>query len=194
MEQVVLGAQAHLPLAQPYLSERGITPEMAVKFRLGVHMEGHINYDQYKGRMVIPYLTRSGVVTIRYRSIDGGSPKYLSMSGDQPRLFNVNALFEDSDLLVITEGEFDALIVNECAGVPAVGVQGVSTWQPVFKRLVERYDTILVVGDGDEAGEKFAHDLAGKIGGAPVVLPDGEDVNSFYVKHDSMALIDLLGV
>jgi DNA primase len=144
--------------------------------------------------MTLPYLTRAGVVTIRFRSIDNSTPKYLSMKDDQSRLFNVNALFTPSDTLVITEGEFDAIIVNDYAGVPAVGVPGVALWQPVYKRLVQGYRTIIVVGDGDEAGEKFSTTLADEIGGVSVVLPDGEDCNSYYMKHDSPGLMEILGV
>ena len=194
LEQVVAEAQTNLHLAMPYLSERGITEQVAKKFRLGVHEHGLPNYNQYIGRMTIPYLTQAGVATIRYRSLDGTSPKFLSMSGDQARLFNVNALFTDSETLAICEGEFDAIIVNDYAAVPAIGVQGVAAWKPSFNRLVKGYRTILVIGDGDEAGERFADETAGKIGGTPVVLPDGEDCNSFYLKHDSFGLIDLLGV
>jgi len=194
LEQVVAASEMNIGAAANYLSDRGISLEMANKYRLGVHLGHHQGYEQYRGRLTIPYLTQAGVVSVRFRSIDGSTPKYLSTQGDQGRLYNVNALFEQSDTLVITEGEFDALIVNECASVPAVGVPGASLWRPVFDRLVRDYPTLLVVGDGDEAGERFAEELAGRIGGTPIVLPDGEDVNSYYVKNDSMALIEVLGV
>ena len=193
LEQATAQYQGHLHRAMPYLAARGIGPETAERFRLGVVDEGCSHeHRPYVGRLCIPYLTRSGVVAVRFRTLGGDGPKYLSVSGDIPRLFNVRALFRPGDTLIITEGEFDAITVDTHLDMPAVGVPGVSLWSPIFDRLVADYPNRVVVGDGDEAGRNFANDLAKHLDGRPVHLPDGEDVNSFYVKYGPLELMEVL--
>jgi DNA primase len=41
-----------------------------------------------------------------------------------------------------------------------------------------------VFADGDTAGRDFAKDLARKVAGViPITIPDGEDVNSLFIKN-----------
>jgi DNA primase len=176
-----------------YLLSRGITKEIAGKYRLGLVPEDtSSDWAEYRGRLAIPYLTRGGVVTVRFRGLDPGGPKYLSIHGDKPRLYSVDALFLPGPDLYIVEGEIDAITVNEHAGVPAVGVQGVSAWQDVFKRMVQDYDNVTVVGDGDQAGSDFARDLAKKLDARALVLPAGDDCNSILVRDGALALREAL--
>lgn len=178
-----------------YWAERGVDADLIVKYRLGLVGEDcSLDWKQYVGRYSIPYLTRSGVVTIRFRrngSEDGG-PKYLSLPGDVARLYNVGVLLHDGRTLAITEGEVDAITLTEHAGIPAIGVPGVANWKPVFARLVENFDRVLVIGDGDEAGHNFANTLAEELEAVPVLMPEGEDVNSYWQVHGPMELRDLL--
>lgn len=181
-----------------YLESRAIGPDLIVKYRLGVVPEGcSVDWQRYAHHIAIPYLTRTGPVTIRFRRPPGRErgPKYLSLAGDQSRLFNVNVLaMPDGDTLAICEGELDAITVTEYAGIPAVAVPGVSNWQPVFARMVGDYDRILVVGDGDDPGRAFAETLAEDIEGIAVNLPDGEDCNSILTSEGPVALREALGL
>lgn len=194
LEQATRRYQNNLTAALPYLEGRGIGQEVAARYRLGVVGEDSSNeHTKYRGRLAIPYLTRAGVATIRFRRLgDTGDAKYLSVPGDSPRLFNVPQLFRNGEHLVIAEGELDALVVAEYAGIPCVGVQGTNGWQPVFRRMIQDFTYITVVGDGDEAGAKFATELAAELEARPVVLPDHEDCNSLYVKEGIGALMDYL--
>ena len=46
------------------------------------------------------------------------------------------------------------------------------------------FDRIYVFADGDTAGRDFAKDLARKVAGVtPITIPDGEDVNSLFIKN-----------
>lgn len=178
-----------------YWAERGIDADLIVKYRLGLVEEGcSLDWQRYVGRYAIPYLTRSGVVTIRFRrnGTDDGGPKYLSLPGDVARLYNVGVLLHDGATLAITEGEVDAITLTEYAGIPAIGVPGVANWKPVFGRLVGNFDRVLVIGDGDEAGKNFAEGLADELEAVPVFMPDGHDVNSYWQEHGPMELRELL--
>ena len=98
--------------AADYLKGRGVTGEMAQQALLGVCRDPLPGHDQYEGRIVIPYLTPAGVVDLRFRCIDGSGPKYLSLPGHKPRLYNTVALASDPPVVGITEGEFDALVAG----------------------------------------------------------------------------------
>lgn len=178
-----------------YWAERGIDADLIVKYRIGlVGKDCSLDWKQYVGRYSIPYLTRSGVVTLRFRrnGNDDGGPKYLSLPGDVARLYNVGVLLHDGTTLAITEGEIDAVTLTEYAGIPAIGVPGVANWKPVFNRLVGNYDRVLCVGDGDDAGRSFAETLAEELEAVPVFMPDGYDVNTYWMEHGPMELRELL--
>ena len=83
--------------ALPYLASRGITEETARMFRLGFVATPEAGHEPYLGKLAIPYLTPSGVVDIRFRSLNNDSgPKYLSRPGASTHIFNVNALSDDA--------------------------------------------------------------------------------------------------
>ncbi len=196
LDQATTQYAGNIHLAMEYLDGRGLDEATARGYRLGVVTPDCFpDHRHYIGRLAIPYLTRAGVVTIRFRKLnDSDEAKYLSLPGDQSRLYNVNQLFKGGDTLVIVEGEMDSITVAEYAGVPCVGVHGVSNWKPVFARMTEDYTRKIIVGDGDEAGRGFAEGLAEELSGAAVVLPPGEDCNSILVKRGVFELIDTLGV
>ncbi len=55
--------------AEDYLAERGITLEVAKKVGLGVVLDPVTGHEQYENRLSIPYITRTGVVDLRFRAI-----------------------------------------------------------------------------------------------------------------------------
>lgn len=178
-----------------YLARRGIGPEAAARFRLGVVTSPLAGDEQYRGRLVIPYLTPAGVVNIRYRCLQQhdceGHPKYLSREGAGTNLFNVLDLKRDSPFICVAEGEIDTMSLS-LAGLPAVGVPGVETWQKHFARCLEDFDVIYAFGDGDKAGGKFSNFLAREAKARPIRMPSGEDCNSLFMKGGADALRRLL--
>ena len=194
LEQATQTYTAHLPQALAYLEGRGITEQTARTYRLGyvAPTQALLGDEQFSGRLAIPFLATGGVVSMRFRSIDGREPKYLSRQGDQTTLFSVTSLMEDVKQMVITEGEVDAMTLNQC-GIPSVGVTGAKAWKSHYRLLFQDYDRVLIACDGDQAGREFGKQVAEYINGAiPVVMPDGEDVNSVYVKNGEGKLRELL--
>ncbi|MBK3559285.1 toprim domain-containing protein [Streptomyces sp. MBT56] len=145
----------------------------------------------------IPYLTRSGVVTLRFRRIgDGDGPKYRSVPGDPPRIFNANALLVPSDHIAICEGEFDA-IASTVAGIPAIGIAGVSAWKSYFARCFKGYRAVYILADQDDKGQgmEFAEKVAEQIKNARISpMPSGHDVNSFVLQNGREALLAQLEI
>jgi len=170
--------------AEDYLAERGITMEAAVRARLGVVLEPLTGHETYINRLSIPYITRSGVVDIRFRSMDLSEPKYMGMAGATTHLYNVSAFFRATSFISICEGEIDTLTLDTVCGIPAVGVPGVNNWKKHYTRLLQDFDKVFLFADGDNAGSDFGKSLSRELGNLVVVnMPEGEDVNSMYRLH-----------
>lgn len=170
--------------AEDYLAERGITLEAATRARLGVVLEPLTGHEAYINRLAIPYLTRSGVVDVRFRSLDLSEPKYMGMAGASTHLYNVGALFRAASYICICEGEIDTITLDFVCDIPAVGVPGVNNWKKHYTRLLADFDKVFLFADGDNAGSDFGKSLSRELGNLVVVqMPEGEDVNSMYRLH-----------
>lgn len=186
-----------------YLENRGITKEIQKKFRLGYVESPLPGHETYAGRMSIPYLTRAGVVDIRYRRVPSdGNPetavfgnKYESMPGAESRPYNTLALSRPESFVVICEGEPDTWTAD-MAGIPAVGFPGSDSWKKLHFRMF-RYRRVAILADNDDggAGAKFARKVAEDINGAVIIsMPPGHDVNSFVQAEGIGALRKKVGL
>ena len=185
-------AKSLTPEAASYLRGRGLTKEVADTFLLGSVSEPSAGHELAVGMLSIPYLTPSGVVGLKFRRIDGGTPKYIWPTGQKVGLFNVNDLHMPSDVIAICEGEIDTIILSGIVGIPAVGVAGVSQWKPHFPKLFEPYSRILVMADNDvkEDGKNPGQELARRIKedlqhAEVIILPDNQDINDVYLTYGS---------
>lgn len=183
---------ANIHMAERWLAERGITVEQASIYMLGYVDDDSPESRPYRGRVAIPYLTPAGVIDIRFRSTTDRGPKYLSRPGAEGHLYNVGALWRDSDVIAICEGEFDTMVMDSLSGIPAVGVPGVKLWKKHYRRLFQDYERILVIGDGDDAGREFSITIASQIPNAiPVLIDKGHDINSLYVTQGQTGVVHL---
>ena len=137
----------------------------------------------------IPYITPAGVVGIKFRRLDEGTPKYLWPTGQKIGLYNVMDLHKPSDTIAICEGEIDTLVLSGVVGIPAVGVAGVSQWKAWFPKLFESYSRVLIFADNDvkadgkNPGQELAKRIKEDINIAEVVgLPDNTDVNEILLQ------------
>ncbi|MEV7589703.1 toprim domain-containing protein [Streptomyces sp. NPDC089922] len=183
--------------AVAYLKSRGLSGDSAASFRLGYVESPLPGHEVARGMLAVPYLTRAGVVSVRFRRLgDGDGPKYRSVPGDPPRIYNANALLVPSDYIAICEGEFDAIAAT-LAGVPAIGIGGVSAWKSYFARCFKGYKAVYILADADDKGQgmEFAEKVAEQITNARICpMPAGHDVNSFVLAHGPEALLELLEI
>ncbi len=77
--------KASIHLGKDYLASRGLSVEEVQRFHLGVVEHPLPGHEGYTGRLAIPYVTPSGVVDIRFRTMSGGDPKYMGMPGAKTR-------------------------------------------------------------------------------------------------------------
>lgn len=182
--------------AMEYLTTaRGFSRDRLQYFRLGYVANPHdVEFEDFKGRIVIPYLTRAGVVGMKFRDITGeAKAKYLNIRHQPPRIFNPEAFFSGKPYIAICEGEMDAMTTH-CQRLPAVGFPGVDAWQPWFPRCFEGYERVYMLADTDDKegqGVRFAHKIADNIENVVIApMPEGHDVNSFVLEFGQEALIE----
>lgn len=178
-----------------YLDRRGLTAETITRFRLGANPEN--------GRLTIPFLNPAGAWSVKQRCVDHDDckpihpDKYINDPGAGVHLYNAQTLLT-AERVVLVEGELDAITVEQI-GFPAVAYPGVNNWQKWFRWTFDSVDEVVVVGDGDEPGRKAANSVTESLRSAisgdvrAVILPDGEDTNSFVLKYGAEAYLMEMG-
>lgn len=175
-----------IELAKEYLSSRHLSVEEASIFHLGVVEDPLPGHEVYKGRLAIPYITPSGVVDIRFRAISNEEPKYMGLIGAKTTMFNTQACFVADKYICVTEGEFDCIMMSVKTMHPTVGIPGANNWKPHYAKILDDFDVVIVLADGDPAGLEFGKKISRELGNVNIIsMPDGEDVNSMMIKMGS---------
>jgi DNA primase len=160
-----------------YLAGRGIDPETAEYFGVGFFPgKGSMH-----GRIVIPIDNERGeLVAYAGRSIDGSEPKYKLPAGFKKNqvLYNLVRAAEETDgHVILVEGFFDCIRVTQ-AGYPCVALMGCSMSEGQENQLAAHFRRVIVILDGDEAGQRAAAEIAGRLVRKTwvrvVELPDGK--------------------
>lgn len=194
LEKATQSYEQNLTEVMPYLSQRGITEQTAITFRLGFVVEPEVGHEHYTGKLAIPYLTPTGVVDIRFRSLNGDGPKYLSRPGANTHIYNILALESDGDTLVVCEGELDTVIATQ-AGFKAVGLPGANNWKPFYSRVLADWNKVMLFCDGDNAGREMAKNISRELDNVfSVFMPEGLDVNDVYLQEGAEGLRKRAGV
>lgn len=128
-----------------FVSKRGITQETMKKFKL-VNMNGAVG---------IPYFKRGILTGVKKRMIDA-KVKNLSTTGSKFYFFNFDNTTIDKPLIV-TEGEWDCMILDQCGfeNVVSVGC-GANATASLFENATEDiklFEEIILFTDNDERGE-----------------------------------------
>ena len=176
--------EVNISLAEDYLVSRGISLSVARLARLGVVAEPETGHEAYVNRLSIPYITKTGVVDLRFRSLNPAvEPKYMGMVGAETKMYNVLDIERAGNFIGVCEGELDTITMSKCVGVPCVGVPGAQSWKKHYTRMLADFERVFVFADGDQPGREFASSLARELPVTIVSMPDGEDVNSVYTNH-----------
>ncbi len=171
--------------SHPYLAQRGIARAAAVEFGVGFYAGPGLQ----SGRIVIPIGNAQGE-TVAYagRALDGRLPKYKLPAGFRKslELFNLRrAAATGSKSVIVVEGYFDCLRVHQ-AGLPWVlALMGSSLSAEQENALLEHFDRIVLLLDGDAAGRAASRALAGRLSErcrvAVVLVPDGAQPDQLSV-------------
>lgn len=189
--------------------DRGLTPETIEEYMLGVVDPDCADPEHQAmiGYISMPYLTPTSRVDralnfadIRFRRGPGVSddrPKVRSIPGHRSRLYCTTTLAAPGPYVAIAEGEMDTLTLNQC-DIPAVGVAGVSAWNAdYYDKIFSGFEKVILPADNDDDGQgkEFAERVAKSVPNPKIVLmPEGEDVNSYFMKVGAAELRAHLGV
>ena len=183
-----------IELAEQYLLSRQLSVEEARVFHLGVVEDPLPGHEAYTGRLAIPYITPSGVVDIRFRGIHNEDPKYMGLVGAKTTMFNTQACFVADKYICVTEGEFDCIMMTVKTMHPTIGIPGANNWKPHYAKILDDFDTVIVLADGDAAGLEFGKKISRELGNVNIVsMPEGEDVNSVMIKRGSDWIDERIG-
>jgi DNA primase len=175
-----------IELAQEYLSNRSLSVEEASIFHLGVVDDPLPGHEAYRGRLSIPYITPSGVVDIRFRGINNEDPKYMGLIGAKTTMFNTQACFVADKYICVTEGEFDCIMMSVKTMHPTIGIPGANNWKSHYAKILDDFEIVIVLADGDAAGLEFGKKISRELGNVNIIsMPEGEDVNSIITKRGS---------
>lgn len=148
----------------PYLVARGFTANTVRAFGIGAYLGQGL----LRGRIVIPiHNDRGELVAYAGRAIDAQEPKYRFPAGFRKSLvlFSLHrALAIGVSTVIVVEGFFDTLAVHQ-AGCPAVvGLMGSTLSRYQADLLTTHFDRVVLMLDGDEAGQQGALSIAQTLG------------------------------
>lgn len=140
-----------------WLRARGLTDETIKAFKVGA--------DAADSTVLLPYLRDGETVNVKHRSIND-KRKMWQAKDAEPCLFGWHLVDPKARVVAITEGEFDAMALVQL-GIAALSVnQGAGNHQWIesdWERL-ERFSTIYLCFDADDAGRKGAREVANRLG------------------------------
>lgn len=185
-----------------YLEGRGISKDVAEQFSLGTVVDPAMGHEQFVGWISIPYFSALGICTsVKFRRTDDNKPKYGQPTGQKLHIYNVSDVLVDSGYVAICEGELDAVVMSGLCDIPAVGIPGVAAWKPYYSKLFNGFDRVLILGDNDlkedgtNPGAEFSRRVASEVVNSQIVqLPQGMDVNEYYLSKGPESVRELLGV
>lgn len=190
LESAVRRYESQLWEVMAYLGERGITRDTAERFRLGytggLPMPGHP-----ARRLSIPCLTARHPVYLSFRAVvDDDEPKYLHIPGVS-RMFNSRAIVEAADEIHVTEGQLDAVVLEQC-GMHAIGVMGARAWKSHHARMLAGFSRVFVWADSDNPGNEFAAKVCEGVPQATTIRIKGgaKDVNDLFLSGGAGAVMD----
>jgi Toprim-like/DNA primase catalytic core, N-terminal domain len=149
----------------PYLEQRGVHPSTAAWFGVGYYTGAGFLRD----RIVFPIHDDEGnLIAYAGRSIDGSGPRYLFPPGFRKSqvVFNLHRAAGTSvGCTIVVEGFFDCLRVHQAGYRNVVALMGTSLSEAQEHLLVQRFQQLVLMLDGDEPGRRASRQLATRLSG-----------------------------
>jgi DNA primase len=180
-----------------YLEKMNIPLEKAEKLGVVRRKEGDGYYDNFRNRLLFTISDPQGrCIGFGGRVLDESLPKYLNTP--ESSIYHKSEVLYGLDLakqavreqgcVFIVEGYFDHLALYKAGIRNVVATCGTALTNAHVKLLKRHADKIYVLFDADSAGKKATframdHFIEEDLPCHVVVLPDGEDPDSFMRKH-----------
>ncbi len=163
---------------------------------VGTSQQGR-DYDRFRGRVIFPILNSSGkVIAFGGRDIKGGPAKYINSpeselykkSNELYGMFQARSAIVREDRCFLVEGYLDVIGMWQSGMQNVVASSGTALTDGQIALIHRFTKNVTLIYDGDAAGIKaslrgidmlLAHQLDVKV----LLLPDGDDPDSFARKH-----------
>jgi DNA primase len=163
--------------AHGYLAERGIDRTTAAEFGVGFYARPGL----MSGRIVIPiHNGRGEIVAYAGRALDDRVPKYKLPAGFHKslELFNLHrVLATGSKTVIVVEGYFDCMHMHQAGFPQVVALMGSSLSAQQESTLLECFERVILMLDGDATGRDASQTIAARLSGqcslVTVELQDG---------------------
>jgi hypothetical protein len=76
----------------------------------------------HKNRLCIPFYVEKKIEFYQTRCLDGSDPKYLSKSGGEKPIFNINNIDSDFEYIFLTEGPIDSMFIKNGVGIAGLNL------------------------------------------------------------------------
>ncbi len=189
-----------------FLQGKGFAPQDGVTAGvLSSNRQGRI-FDRFRGRLIFPITALSGaVVAFGGRVIADGEPKYLN-SSESPvytkgehlyGLYQARQSITRSKQVFLTEGYLDVLALHQHGFTNSCGILGTALTKAQVKRLSGLAREVVLLFDGDDAGQNAALKSAEMILQAGMncrvlTFPPEEDAHSILNARGKQGLNQLL--
>ncbi|MGB7341773.1 MAG: plasmid replication protein, CyRepA1 family [Phototrophicaceae bacterium] len=198
------------PRILQYLNEeRGLSNATIRKYRLGYNP----NWDEFRADaglckvapgIVIPWIADEILYAVRIRTRTGAlaiaaayddsylDNKYMSVTGSRQSagLFGADGLQVDQPL-IITEGEFDAMLATQMTGYHAVTRGSAGDHKNIselWRNQLQAVKTLYGILDTDTAGQQATDALLTQFEHfIPLHLPNGKDITDYLLNHNGTA-------
>jgi len=183
-------------------TQKGYNVDYLVKTGLCIRTDTGRVYDRFKGRVIFPVFSMSGkVIAFGGRTLKKDVAKYVNSPESEiyKKSHELYGLYQAKQAIVkhakciLVEGYMDVISMHQSGIENVVASSGTSLTEGQI-RLIHRFtEDVTVIYDGDPAGIKASLRgidmlLAEGLNIKVVLLPDGDDPDSFAQKHTSSEL------
>jgi len=160
-----------------WLSDRGLTEQTIADFKIAEQSRGNATV------AVFPYLRDGEFINAKYRNV-ADKHDMRQEAGAEPCLFGWHLIDPRTRVIAIAEGEIDAMTLHQ-VGISAISVNagaGNHQWIDNDWERLERFSTIYLCFDNDEAGRKGVKEVANRLGlerCQVVTFGDAKDANEY---------------
>jgi DNA primase len=187
--------------------KEGVSLDILLELNLVMRSRGQSGYrDYFRNRIMFPISTISNrTVGLAGRVLDGSEPKYLNTAESKiyskgKILYGLNNALEfvrKSKTAVLLEGYMDYLMLWKKGIRNICAVCGTSLTEDQARLLARYANRVYIINDGDRAGIRAAVRASDQLiiqglEARVVVLPEGEDPDSYVRKVGADALEDLM--